>query len=58
VHKGTREPVVRHISLKECILCVEFDLVIDICFTKDASNRIVPYNLIANGSICNTYLGC
>jgi hypothetical protein len=30
VRKGTREPVIRPISLKECILCVKIDSVIDV----------------------------
>jgi hypothetical protein len=58
VRKGARKPVVRHISLEEYILCVKLDSVINVRSTKDASHRIVPHDLIANGSVYNTYLGC
>lgn len=57
VREGIREPIVRYISLKEYILCVEFDSAVNVRSTKDASHRIVLYNLIVNGIRCSTYQG-
>ena len=56
--ESAREPIVRHISLEECILRVELDSVIDVRSTKDASLRIVSHNLIANSIVCHPYVGC
>jgi hypothetical protein len=55
VSKGTRKPIVKHISLKEHILCVKLDLVINIRFIKDTSYKIILCNLIINNNVCNTY---
>jgi hypothetical protein len=54
VRKGAREPVVRHLSLSECILRVELDPVINVRPIKDASLGIVPHDLIANGVVGST----
>lgn len=56
--KGTCEPIIRYISLEECILRVELDSVINVYSTKDASYRIMTYNLIVNSIVYKTYLGC
>ncbi len=58
VREGAYEPVVRHVPLKEYILHIKLNSVVDICSTKDTSHRIVPHDLITNGSVYNTYLGC
>ena len=39
VREGTREPVVRRVSLKECILRIELDSVVNVRSTKDASDH-------------------
>lgn len=57
VREGVRQPIIRHISLEEYILCIKLDLVVNIHSAKDTSYRIILYDLITNSSVYNTYLG-
>jgi hypothetical protein len=58
MHKSTREPIIKYLSLKECILRIKLDSVINIYSTKHACYKIMPHDLITNSIGCSTYLGC
>lgn len=48
VCKSPRKPIIRDVSLEECILRVKLDSVVDIRPAKDTSQQIVPHNLVAH----------